>query len=489
MRQNTSGTHSVARNSITMLSGQLLGKGALFASLMMLSRYLDDTSFGMLVFAVALGQILIFLADLGVSLIANKKFSLNSDRIQEIYSTALGLRFLTSIASLALLMIVSEIAGYNPHQQLMIVFIGFGAALEAVTELQYAVFRARERMVYEALSRGAGGFTALLLALVVVIADLGSIAASATYTIRSMVILGSSLFFLRRFRIRIRPGFCIRHMLKLLGESWPLGVMGLLLVAFQRIDNVVIRATCSVEAVGAYQESYRILETFLLLITPSLLPGALFPGLCRSFAEGWEAARSKMVSIAQLVTGIAGAVMIPVLAGGMDFLRLVWGENYLRGLERSEVQTAFFILMAGIPAVFWMNFLVASIIARGKQWITMPVTAIALVLSLAGNILLVPRIGIPGAAIMVISVNFVMSLLYFITLRRDGVLPLLRLLWKPLIAVLVSVPMIFLTTGLPMIIRMIVPTSAYLITWFMLGGAEMLLRKQKSSSQGPGSSI
>lgn len=482
MREKSADTHSVARNSITMLSGQLIGKGALFASIMMLSRYLDDTNFGMLVFAVALGQILIFLVDFGVSLIANKKFSLNSDRIQELHSTALGLRILTSIISLALLMIAAEIAGYNPRQQLMIVFIGLGAALEAVTELQYAVFRARERMIYEALSRGAGGFTALLLVFAVIAADMGPIAASATYTARSVMTLLVSLLFLRRFRIRIHPGFCIRYMLKLLSESWPLGVMGLLLIAFQRVDNIIIRATYSVEAVGAYQESFRILDTLILLITPSLLPGALFPGLCRSFAKGWEAARSKMVSIAQLVTGIAGAVMVPVLAGGMDFLRLIWGENYLRGLDRIEVQTTFFILMAGIPVVFWLNFLVASIIARGKQWSTIPVTSIALALSIAGNILLVPRIGIPGAAIIVISTNFMMSLFYYITLRKDGKLPLMKLLWKPLVAALGCVPVMLLTSGARIAVRMSIPMIVYLLIWVTLGGADLILRRHDDIS-------
>ena len=489
MSLTTPRSHSTARNSVSMLTGQLFSKGTLFVSLMILSRYLDDSHFGMLVFAVVLGQILIFLADLGVSVISNRKFSLDTTHMQELYSTSLGLRFITCVAAWVLLALCSSVAGYGTEQTLMILIVGLGSSMEACAELQYSVFRAGERMVFEAITRAAGGIAALVLVLLVVFADLGPIAASATYTIRALVMLTTSFAFLGRFKIRIQPSFYWKRMTELLRESWPLGVMGLLFVAFQRLDNVFIRELSGVESVGAYQESYRILETFVLLITPSLLPGALFPGLCRAFKAGREEAKNRMVSIAQLVTGIAGAVMIPMFAGGIEFFRLIWGDNYLRGLGLDEVGTTFILLLAAIPIVFWMNYLLSSVIASGRQKVTLPVTSIALTISIVGNLLLIPRIGIRGAAVMVLSANFIMCILYYIVLRRDGPLPLLKLVWKPLIAALVSVPIIFLTAGLPIIIRMIVPTSAYLIIWFMLGGAEMLLRKQESSSQDPGSSI
>ncbi len=468
MNRITPGSHSTVRNSISMLAGQLFGKGGIFVSLMILSRYLDNSRFGMLVFAVALSQILLFLADFGVSIVSNRKFSLDTTKVQELYSTALGLRFLTTIAAWVLLALASTVAGYGNEQMFMILLIGLGSAMEAVAELQYAVFRARERMIYEATTRIAGGAAALFLVLLVVAVDLGPLAASATYTIRALVMLMTSFAFLGRFSIRIRPGFSRKHMLKLLRESWPLGVMGLMLVAFQRLDNVIIRGLSSIEAVGAYQESYRIMETFVLLITPCLLPGALFPGLCRAFASGWETAKTRMVSIAQLVTGLAGAVMIPVFAGGTDFLRLIWGKDFLRGLETEEVETAYFILMAAIPIVFWMNYLIASVIASGKQKVTVPITSVAIALSVIGNFLLIPRFGISGAAGMVLLSNLIMSVLYYIVLRKSGPLPLLKHVWKPVVAGLASIPLIFLTASSPLAVRMIIPTAAYLILWFIL---------------------
>lgn len=478
--------YSQLRNSIAMLTGQFLGKGTLLISLMMLSRYLPDIQFGMLVFAVAISQILIFFVDFGVSIITNRKFSINPEYIQEIFSTALGLRMLAAAVSYTLLMLVAFLAGYGQQQMIIIALVGFGSAMEAGAELQYAVFRAREKMLFEAISRGTGGIVSLLLVLAVVSLDLGANFAAATYTIRAFSMLIMSIVFLRGFGIRMFPGFSGRNMLKLLSESWPLGVMGLLFVAFQRLDNVFIREFRGVEAVGAYQESYRIVETFVLLITPTLLPGALFPGLCRAFESGWDEAKNKMISIAEIITFIAGAVMIPVFAVGPDILRLIWGENFARGQNPTEVTGAFIVLMAAIPALFWMNFLVASVIAAGKQKTTVPITSIALILSIAGNFILVQRLGIQGSAIVVLSANLIMAILYYRVLGsqfsgtgfctvwkmmcvtdrgeldRRRSLPLFRNLWKPLLAAAVAIPFIFLLHNQHIILRMAVPFGVYL---------------------------
>lgn len=476
-----SGTaHSTGKNGLLMLAGQFLGKGALFASLMILSRYLHDTQFGMLLFAVAMGQILLFMADLGVSVVSNRKFSLDAGRMQEIYSTALGLRVLTVAAAWSLIVLVSLAAGYGREQVLMIILVGAGSGLEAAAELQFAVFRARERMVYEAVSRTAAGFTVLLLVLVLTRLELSATFAAGIYAVRAAVMLGLSLGFLRNFRVRILPGFSRSNMLRLLRESWPLGVMGLLFIAFQRLDNIIIRAFHGVEAVGGYQEPYRILESLTLLITPSLLPGALFPGLCRSFSEGGRVVARRMREIAALVTGIAVAVTIPLATGGMELLQTIWGSDFLRGLPFQEVRLSLLLLTMAIPAVFWMNFLLASVIAAGRQRMTVPVTSLALVLSVSCNLLLVPKMGIAGASLTVLAVNILIVAVYWVLLGRSWPLPMWRGLAKPLLPAVPAILLAIVIGDWPLIPRMVAPLVLYAAIWIPSGGLSLLTARESN---------
>jgi O-antigen/teichoic acid export membrane protein len=457
-----------------MLTGLVVGKGALFLSLMLLSRYLDDTSFGTITFAISLSLILYFIIDMGVSLIANRKFSIDPSRIQEVFSTALGLRAILTLLGYSLLLGASLIF-YSKTQALIVGIIGAGVVLESWGELVFAIFRSRERMELEARSRIAGAVTSLVLVLIVVRADLGVYAAAATYTVRAAVLLTSAFLALGRFRIRLTPGFSRTHITKLLRESWPLGAMGLLLVAFQRLDVVIMEACMGIRAVGAYNELFRVLETMVLVITPTLLPGALFPSLCRVFRDGWSGFSRRMGGIAQLITGLAVLVMIPVFAGGTRLLESLWGSDYLRGQDPGDFQLAFIILMAAIPILFWMNYLVAGVIAAGRQKITIVVTAVSLLLSVGGNLVLIPMIGLPGAAIMVAASNGVMALLYFVVLRKLGPLPLLGGIWKPAISALAGVLVIYMTRNIPSLpVRMLTPAAAYLAVWLPLGGLKPL---------------
>lgn len=478
-KARSAGTHGTMLNTASMLAGQFFGKGTFLLSLMILSRYLDDNHFGMLVFAVALGQILLFLADLGVSVISTKKFSLDPDRIQEIYSTALGLRLLTTFGAWSLIVLGSVIAGYETDQIIMIVLIGLASAMETGAELQFSVFRAKERMIYEAVTRATGGIVSLVLVLAVVVFNRGPIAASAVYALRTTFMLILSMIFLSRFHVRILPRFRVKRILDLLRESWAFGVGGIILIMIYKLDNVIIRELAGIRAVGAYQEIIRILEASVLLITPTLLPGALFPGLCRAFQTGWKETRERMISIAQLVTGIAGAVVIPVLAGGVDLLRLLWGDSFLRGLDAGEVESTFLILMIALPAVFWTNFLMSGVVAYGKQKDLVPIAMIALVVNITGNIVLVPLIGITGAAVMVLITHLFGIVLLYYVLRKGGPLPLVIGLWKPVVAAGISVTVFFLIRNGSVPLRIIIPTAVYLVIWISLGGLRLLLTKQK----------
>ncbi|MBN1434672.1 flippase [Candidatus Fermentibacterales bacterium] len=464
-------------NSLSMLTGQLAAKLAQLVALMLLSRYLLDAGFGMLTFGLSVSMILFFLLDMGVALVINRKLSVDPGRTQEVFSTALGLRFALTAAGFSLLAALSLIA-YSRQQALMILIVGAGAALDSWGELIFAVFRSRERMGLEAISRSVGALASLATVVLVIRSGLGPLAAASAYATRgALIFLVAALLAGLRFRIRLRPGFARAHLARLLRESWPLGAMGLLFVALQRADMIILERLRGVEAVGAYTESFRILETLVLVVTPTLLPGALFPSLCRSFEAGWASFSEKMEGIAGLVTGLSLLVMVPLLSGGLPVLEAIWGASFVRGQPLSQVSATFTILMAATPVFFWMNFLLASVIAVGRQRVTVRVAGLALLLSICGNLLLVPRIGMTGSAVMATLSGALMGGLFLLHLGRMGPLPLLRGSWRPLVAGVASGATALVLRDSPCVaIRVILPAASFLVVWIPLGGLDPLTR-------------
>jgi O-antigen/teichoic acid export membrane protein len=458
-----------------MAAGQVVGKGGYLATLLVLSRYLDDTAFGALAFAVVLGQVLFLAIDAGVSVIANRQFSVDPTHRQELLSTALGLRVAMSLGGLLVLVGAGLLAGYSRLQVGYMAAVGASMTMVAFCELFYAVFRSSEKMVWEALSRGAGGMVSIVLALAVAGLDLGRSAAVLPYLARSLLMLAlSGGVLLVRFRIRLVPAFNRAHMRRLFMESLPLAVLGFLMVASQKLDNVVIRSILGVRAVGAYQECFRVVETTVLIITPTLLPGALFPALCRAFRDGWSRVRGRMMEIAQLVTGLSLLVFIPLWTVSDRMLPFLWGESFRRGLPFDEVHLVFKLVLLAIPFAFWMNFLAAGTVAVEKQRQAAWVGLAAVATSLGLNILLLPRMGLPGAGIAFLATSLLECVLFYLLIRQRGSLPLLLAVWKPLVAAVPSAAAALLLPKSPPLLRPLAALAVFLAVWVPLGGLRYL---------------
>jgi len=465
---------SPARNSATLLVGQVMTKGCFIAGMMLLSRYLDDGEFGLLTLTVAIGQIFFFAADMGVSMTLNRRMSTSRPGMGRLVRQASGLRLaavcLPGAAAIVFCRLCLGSSFFLPA-----VFILASFAFDAFSEIGFAVFRGAERTAGEGVSRAVSGVTSILLLVAVTQLDLGIHAAAATYALRSMLMLFSVAIFLGGFGFSLIPSFSRKASADLLRESWSLGVMGLLMIVLQRVDNLVLAGAAGERVVGAWQECYRIVDSLTLLITPALLPGALFPALCRAMEEGQAEARAAMRSIAQLVTGLAVMCLLVFASGGLPVLELVWGGGYLRGLDQGTLGTAYALSLAAIVPAFWMNFLLAGAMAAGRRKSAMGAAAAGLVVATAGNLALVPLLGIEGTATTYLATNLFMSAVLLAALRRWTGAGIFSALVKPSLCALPAVAAALVLGRAPLLLRSAVPAAVFAIPWIHSGGADMLL--------------
>jgi O-antigen/teichoic acid export membrane protein len=470
---------SAIRNSAFMLAGQVIGKGGFLASFMILSRYMNDRTFGVLALAVALGQILFFVSDMGVSIIVNRRLSIDPAGREATLRHAAALRTALCLAGMVLLGAGSVLVIWNRLAVSMIMMVGLGCCLESFTELSFAVFRSAERMGGEGAARAVGGLTGITGVVAVAMLDLGPFAAASVYALRTMVSFCAALFLLRRVGASLLPAFDRRGIAGILRESWPLGLMGLLMVAWQRIDNVVVSYNLGPAAVGAWQECYRILDTLVLVITPTLLPGALFPGLCRAYESSREQFERYMRGVAQLVTGLAILSSLFVLSGGLDLLRLLWGPGYLREFPLVEMKISLLLVGASIPIVFWMNFLLASMLATGRQKTVLAIAGAGLSASLVTNIVLLPRLGIVAPAVAVTVSSIVLCALLYAALRAGRPFRIFGQIWRASVPVVPAMAALYLLRGQHIVPRVGATVLVFAAAWIALGGIRPLLRRSR----------
>jgi len=451
-------------------------KGFFVLSAMLLSRALDDSSFGALALFLSVGQVFLFFVDSGYSVVLNRKLSLAPGDLRKLLAPALGARISLALASLLSATAIALLAGLRAERVVLLGMILVAFSLEAVSENCFAVFRALERVGLESASRLLSGGMGLLFIVLVVRWLPGPGTATASYMFRSALMAIACILFLHGLGGGVAPSFRPGPVLATFRDSRHLWAMGMLMVCAQRLDTVVLRAFLSDQAVGAYQECYRIVDTLALVITPTLLPGSLFPRLCRAFEDGGEAAARMLGRIGSLVTGLALLAVPPLIAGGDGLMRLVWGPRFLRGQAPAEYQACYLLCVLAIPLVFWMNTLLASLLAAGRQRAALRGAAGGLAVNLGANLLLVPGMGPTGSALAMMITNAALSVFFAAGLSARERAGLPRELWRVLPGLAVSATVIALGRSLPAGVVAGASAAAFTAAWLPLAGLRLLQR-------------
>lgn len=462
---------SKAANTGFMLVGQFIGKGSLFVSMLFLARYLSNGDFGGLLFVIALGQIYLFMSDMGVSLVLNMRSSISPVDTQELLSTSHTLRIILSLLGLPLLMLAGFLLNLPPDRMLVLGIIGLSVFFESFAEMYYSVFRASEKMVYESICRILMGMIGLITVLLLIQLEMDLTAIASAYVIRTIAAVIAAMVFVRKIGFSLIPSINKKKLKALFIAALPLGIMSLVTIIHQKADNILIRQMLGENAVAAWQECLRIIEITLLLVVPTLLPGALFPSLCRAFRDG--AYQRQTGNMARVFTGLAMVPALSILSTGDRFLRFVWGSGYLRDISSSDLQICLYLCLAGLVIVYLMTILLSSLLAVNRIRIVIPVTTAAMILVIGGNLLLMPLIGLPSAGVFYVAGNLLILVSYWAFLKWRGYhLPIWR---EALISILASLPafaVIPFTRGLDFLPALLIPVAIYIPIWWFTGGGK-----------------
>lgn len=162
----------------------------------------------------------------------------------------------------------------------------------------------------------------------------------------------------------------------------------LFLTSVFRIDTFFLNKMVSLSDLGLYSVSVNVGE--LLLLIPSAIGVALFPHLSGLSKEEQLDAMSLVGRVSFLI-GFAGIIGLSII--GYPFILIVFGRNFLPAF------TPFLFLLPGLMAMT-VNYSYSNYFSSiGKPIVGGIVFFIGLIFNVILNLLLIPKMGISGAAI------------------------------------------------------------------------------------------
>ncbi len=392
------------------ITGRIFGSGCTFASLWLCARYLPIEEFGRYTFYLALFGVLDALADFGTGQAAIRLTANEPRALLPVLRQARKARLFSSTLGVLLIVLFTELFD-EPGRGWIIM-----AALYPVThtlELTSTVFKNEIAWRIPVVIRAFA--SALRLVLVAALLFYGTDSAPQVLFATAVASASANLLlhFVSRRKLDHRAEQ-ITPSASLLRTSFPLGLGSLCAIAYFYVDNLFIRSLEGEVELAHYNAGVRLLS--FLIMTAQLASSTALPWLIRRFEEGKLAAA--IANLGQPLFAAAGLVCGLLTPWSDRILSLVFTEAFAAGAPS-------FRWLLGAAAIIHVGAIfVTALIVTGQQNRFMVVAALGLALNVIGNALLVPSLGIEGAAISTLATELLVCVLSLVVLVRTGCRPL-----------------------------------------------------------------
>jgi len=368
---------------------------------LLLTRELGNDGFGEWSTALATVQIAAQVGDFGFEQVAVRRAAGDREREHEWIGALLTLRLAITVPVTLGCALVELLIADSARMGAAGVLLS-GTLLIAPFSATRATFQLRIRNDLSVLVMTVNSvlWTAAVVALA--LGDGGMVAFAAAFLAAALIstLLGVWLA-LRMSRPRLRRSTRLWRELARIGV--PVGIAGLLVTAYVKLDQILLFALAGARDAGLYGAVYRILDQ------AQFVPIALMTTLFPIIASAWPADRARVRRLSQLIADYLTMVSLPMLGftivASEPVVLLLFGEDF------SDAAKALPILMGAFVAICFGYLAGNLVVVLELQRLFLRNAAIALVFNVALNLVLIPPYGFVAAAWVTLATSVLVSML------------------------------------------------------------------------------
>lgn len=356
-----------------------------------IARYLGPTNYGILNYSIAFVAFFSFLSKLGLDQIVVRELARNNSSRDKILSSAFTLKLLGSILALVFAIISILFIKSDSTTHIIVALITLGYIFQSYDVIDY-FFQSKMLSKLVVIARTSGFILSSLLNIYFILNKSDVIYFG--FTILINIILSSFFLILiyLNYGNKLKfSSFNIKYAKTLLSYSWPLMISTFFITIYSRIDQVMIDMFLNSKEVGIYSVAVKLSNYWLFI--PGILVNTLMPYFVKLREENMSKYKLKMVQLFSVMFWMGLLVGLIILFWGKPLIVLLYGAEYA---------TSHQALVYNI----WSGIFISQAMARGIWLISENLqkyrlfnNIFAVSLNIIGNIILIPKFGIVGAAV------------------------------------------------------------------------------------------
>lgn len=393
-------------NLVSLTSARMAVRVANTFATLVIARSLGTAGYGVYAAGFAFASLASVFTDAGVAQVLLRAGARGHEKLSAYFGNALLVKGVLMALAYAGMLLASRLLHHPPNLFLAIAVLGLAAMTTAGQQIPFSLFMAVEDMHLVAIPQAATSI--LALAGTVAVAVSGGGLMGFVWVQVAAVVLPLPFILVRAWRLvppHPEPG----RIAGMLREGVSFGLGGIFYLVNLRVDVVVMTSFLAASVVGVYAAAYKIVSTIYFL--PAIISAVVIPRLFRYSTEDADRHRRTAQTVLRYQSLLGGLIAGCLFLASGPVIRLLYGTRFAGAAPLLR-------LLCWLLVVQTMSYPLGDALTtvdRNGQRVT--ITGVAAGLNLGVNLLVIPRYGPAGAALVTLGTE-VFTLLAFVVLVR-----------------------------------------------------------------------
>lgn len=385
----------IAANTTAQLLGKAITTAGSLATTVLIARRLGPAYYGDFTKAFVTATMFFMGIDFGINAIVVRRIARDRGREETEFRNALGARLLLALFAMSLLIVFLSVIptakdqGYSPVVKTATIIFALTFFEQAVVTTANSIFQARLEYKRSAIASAIGSLVILVGVWLAVMARANVATVALAYIAGSAVMVVISLAFVRRTIASIKPSFQRQRMNGLVQEAAPIGITLILNMATTRAGTILLALLRTTSEVGYWGLATRIFDVVLVL--PIFFMNAAYPIMVQRWQQGPRYLMMLVKKSAAVLLGISFVTTFAVIVVS-PWLAIIRDEFL-------NARAPLLLLSFSLPLFFLSALMQWTVVTMHRERALIPIYAVALTLSVIGNLLTIPRYGMLATAV------------------------------------------------------------------------------------------
>lgn len=466
--------YSVAQNTSFLTIASVLQKAISFVYFTVIARIVGVENTGQYFFAIAFTAIFAVIADFGLSSVLTRETARQTDKAQAYFNTVFWSKFTFGLVVYVLVIIAANLLQYPMLTKILIYLSGITMFFDNLHATNYSVFRAKKNLIYESVGIVGAQVVTLIIGTAALFMGWPLYWLILAYAIPSFLnFIYTTIFLKKRYRMSYAPAWSKTIFKYFLVMAAPFALAGLIGRLHSYSDSLLMSKMLSPQELGWWSVPYKI--TFAFQFLPVALSASVYPVVSELYIKDKQEIARLFYKSWHYLLLLAAPICFGILALARPIIMLVYGPDYAPSVPVLS------FLLPGMLFAFLALVNGSFLNAINRQKIQTLVIGISLILSISLNIVLLPRMGIMGAAVASLISHSIFCFLGYFFLRKFIGVRFIELL-KSMVAIVGSaivmgLAVYFLSTKINFLFTIPIGAMIYVGLLFLSGGLSLEMLK------------